>query len=110
MCDCGTKQNTPPASGGSAPAGGALVVCPGFNSSITLLDEIGLPMKSAAVKVSIGGAAAKSMTTDSEGRICFMDPPGTAIDVTLDDTHEAGAGESTTTASGHHFGRLKPGP
>jgi hypothetical protein len=111
MCDCGTKQNTLPASGGgSSPAGGAIAVCPSFNSSIALLDEIGLPLRSVLVTVSIGGAAPKSMTTDGEGRICFMDPPGTAIDVTLDDTHEASPGDSTATASGQHFGRLKPGP
>ena len=111
MCDTGTKKNTPPANGGGAgPAGGPVVVCPGFNSAIALLDEIGLPIKNTAVQVSIGGAAAKSMTTDGEGRICFKEPPGTAIDVTLDETHETKPGDSTKTPSGQHFGRLKPGP
>lgn len=111
MCNNGTKPNTHPSNGGgSTPGGGPVVVCPTPDSAITLLDEIGLPFKNLSVQVSIGGAPAKAMSTDGDGKISFTKPPGTAVEVTMTDTHETRPGDSTSTPSGQHFGRLKPGP
>ena len=111
MCQCGTKPNAQPNNrNGGQPVDNNIQVCPGFESSILLIDEIGLPMQATSVEIVIGGAAAQSLTTDSEGRICFHKPPGTAVEVRLANTHETRAGQSTSTPSGQHFGHLKPGP
>jgi hypothetical protein len=111
MCQCGTQQPTPPNSGnGNQPASTGVQVCTGFQSSILLIDEIGLPMQGTSVDISIGGAAAQNFTTDSHGRVCFHHPPGTAVVVQVAETHETRPGQSTTTPSGRHFGHLLPGP
>ena len=111
MCQCGTNKPTPPAAGnGTQPAANAITVCPGFQSSILVIDELGLPLQNAAVQIAIAGGALQDFVTDSQGRVCFHHPPGTAAEVKLDNTHETRAGQSTTTPSGHHFGHLMLGP
>ena len=111
MCQCGTKKPTLPAKkNGDSPAAAAVKVCPGFQSAILVIDEIGLPMKSTTVTVILGGGAPQDLTTDDEGRVCFHEPPGTAAVVKLAETHEAKEGQSTKTPSGQHFGHYKPGP
>lgn len=112
MCQCGTTPNTPPDAGPSpsAPAGNAIQVCPGFDSSILVIDELGLPMQNSAVSITFGTDPPQSHTTDSDGRVCFHRPPGTAVVVRIVDTHESQPGQSTTTPSGRHFGHLMPGP
>ena len=111
MCQCGTKKNTTPNAGnGGQPAAAAVQVCPGFQSSILVIDEIGLPMQNTSVKITIDGGAPQAFTTDTLGRVCFHKPPGTTAIVDVPDTHEAAAGQSTTTGSGKHFGHLMPGP
>ncbi len=109
MCQCGTKPNTPPA-GGNQPGASSVAVCPGFQSSILVIDELGLPMQNTSVEIALGGGAPQRFVTDSQGRVCFHQPPGTPAEVKLDQTHETRSGQSTTTASGRHFGHLMPGP
>jgi hypothetical protein len=75
-----------------------------------VIDELGLPMQNTNVHIAIGGGAPQSFTTDNQGRVLLKNPPGASVVVTVDDTHEAAAGQSTTTASGKHFGLNKPGP
>jgi hypothetical protein len=112
MCQCGTKPAAPPAAAPNAgqPAGNAVAVCPGFQSSILVIDELGLPMQNTSVQIAIAGGAPQSFVTDAQGRVCFHHPPGTAVEVKLSDTHESQPGQSTTTPSGRHFGHLAPGP
>jgi len=75
-----------------------------------VIDELGLPMQNTNVQIAIGGGAAQGFVTDSQGRVFFNAPPGASVVVQVPDTHEAAAGQSTTTPSGKHFGLLKPGP
>jgi hypothetical protein len=108
MCQCGTKKPNQP--NGNAQVGNPIGVCPGKQSAVILMDELGLPIANKSVQVRLGGGAPQSLTTDSNGRICFMDAPGTTIEITVTDTHESKAGESTTTPSGHHFRYQGTGP
>jgi hypothetical protein len=86
------------------------VQCGGSNASaILLIDELGLPITNTAVRVTIGGVSSNT-TSDASGRVCFTQPPGTMVQVRLDDMHEAQPGESTTTSSGHHFRANGNGP
>jgi hypothetical protein len=74
-----------------------------------LIDELGRPMAGASVQVTIGGTTS-TMTADGSGSICFSSPPGTNVQIELSETHEAMAGDSTTTGSGHHFRSGGTGP
>jgi hypothetical protein len=110
MCQCGSQSNTTPGTGSGNQPVSPVQVCPGFQSSIVIIDELGRPVQNTSVRVAVSGGPPQTMTTDSSGRICFHQPPGTAVQVEVLDTHEAAAGHSTTTASGRHFGHLAPGP
>jgi hypothetical protein len=112
MCHTGTRAPRRPSvsPAAAAPASGAPVSCGGpFSSAIQILDEIGLPIAGATVRVTIGGAATTT-TTDGSGIICFTRPPGTSVQVQLVDMHEARPGDSTTTPSGRHFRLNGTGP
>ncbi|MGD0362196.1 MAG: hypothetical protein ABSC93_15080 [Bryobacteraceae bacterium] len=67
-------------------------------------------MANTSVQVAIGGGAAQTFTTDAQGQVTLHTPPGASVVVQVADTQEAAAGQSTTTASGKHFGLNKPGP
>src|SRR5260370_875003 len=105
MCHSGTSSPPVPSStpAAAAPALGGPVSCGAVhNSAILLIDELGIPMAGASVSVTVGGVTS-STTADGSGIVCFSVPPGTNVSVQLVDMHEARAGESTTTPSGHHF-------
>jgi hypothetical protein len=78
-------------------------------SAILLIDELGVPMAGAMVKVTVG-ATTGTTTLDASGMVCLKAPPGTSVTVELVDSHEGSAGESTTTPSGKHFKAGGSGP
>ncbi len=111
MCHSGTSTSALPSSsaGSGAPVAGPVACGAAHSSAILLIDELGLPMAGATAQVTIGGAVS-SMTADGSGTLCFTVPPGTSVQVQLGDTQETQPGESTTTASGHHFLANGTGP
>jgi hypothetical protein len=84
--------------------------CASAQSEILIVDEIGIPFRNAAVILRPATGGAHNMTTDGNGKICLSIPPGTACEVELANTHEASAGDSTTTTSGRHFATGGTGP
>ena len=105
MCHTGTSSPAAPSSSpaAAAPVLGGPVACGGvLASAILLIDELGIPLAGASVKVTVGGVTSTT-TADGSGTVCFNVPPGTSVTVEHVDMHEARPGESTTTPSGHHF-------
>jgi hypothetical protein len=78
-------------------------------SEVLLVDEIGRPIASASVKLTLGGVVS-TVSTNADGKICFSSPPGTSIIVELASMHEAASGDSTKTPSGQHFKASGTGP
>lgn len=111
MCNCGTKTPAVPSKtpDAGAPLAGQGTCGSPHSSAILLIDEIGLPMASESVEVTIG-ATTSSMTTDASGTLCFTEPPGTSVTIKTGDAQEAKSGESTSTPSGHHFKAGGTGP
>jgi hypothetical protein len=111
MSGCGSNKPGAPgaAAGSGAPAAGAVGPCPLAQSSILIIDELGIPLANATVQVTQGGATSPG-TTDANGFLCFSSPPGTALQIQVDEIHEIGPGDSTSTASGQHFSANGTGP
>lgn len=117
MCGCGTSAPSAPSSSGSsassapaaAPATSPVASCPHAASELLVVDELGLPYRSASVTVRIGGGTFTS-STDANGKICLSLAPGTSFEIELAETHEGKAGDSTSTASGRHFSAGGTGP
>jgi hypothetical protein len=96
--------------GAAAPAGGTTTSCSAAHqSAVQVVDELGMPIAGVTVNVTIGGTSS-TPSTDSSGTLCFSFPPGTSVQVALSPMHEAHAGDSTTTPSGHHFKAGGTGP
>lgn len=112
MCQCGSRTPATPnaAPGSLTPAVGAFIPCPGAQSAVLVVDEIGIPLRNTAITVRIGAAAPANTSTDANGMICFSQPPGLTGQIELAETHEAGTGDSTATASGQHFRAGGTGP
>jgi hypothetical protein len=109
MCLAGCSSGpSPPAS--AVPVAAAVVACTASSSELLLLDEIGLPLGGQAVTVRLSGGVVLNTTTGADGRICLNVPAGTAAEVELAAVHEAGAGDATSTPSGHHFSLGGTGP
>ncbi len=70
---------------------------------VFLVDELGLPLRNAAVRLLLPGGAKEEAQTDEHGTVRPRVAPGTAFDVVVLDVHEGGAQDSLTTPSGHHF-------
>jgi hypothetical protein len=70
---------------------------------ITVIGELGRPLKGLTVSVKINDHPKHDMTTDDFGRIYPL--VNEIDDVTLEvaDAHESGRGDSLITDSGHHF-------
>jgi len=117
MCGCGSSTPAPPSSSSSStssappttPATNPVVACPHAGSELLLVDELGLPYKSVSVTIVMGGGSHPG-TTDATGKLCLSLPPGSSFDIELAETHEGGAGDSTSTGSGKHFSAGGTGP
>ena len=70
---------------------------------ITVIDELGRPLKQLAVTVKINAHPERRMTTDSYGRVYPLVHEIDEVTVKVDDAHESGPGNSLVTDSGHHF-------
>jgi hypothetical protein len=70
---------------------------------VVLVDEIGLPLRNAAVRLLLPNGRREEARTDDQGAIRPRVPPGSSFDVVVLDVHEAGAQDSLTTPSGRHF-------
>lgn len=70
---------------------------------VFLVDELGLPLRNAAVRVLVPGAEPEEVQTDVNGTIRPRVAPGSSFDVVVLDAHEGGAQDSLTTPSGRHF-------
>jgi hypothetical protein len=108
-CGCGTPGGPSSSGGAGMPATGPTGPCAHAQSSILIVDELGLPLASTSVQVTAGAATA-GMTTDPNGFLCFSAPPGTAVRIEIADAHQMASGDSSTTSSGHHFLANGTGP
>ncbi len=70
---------------------------------VFLVDELGMPLRNAAVQLILPGGAQENVSTDDEGKIRPRVAPGSSFDVVVQDVHEGGAQDSLSTPSGHHF-------
>lgn len=107
MCDIFSSPPASPSSG--APVRFPTMGCSRSVSEILILDEIGLPLRGVAVKLTIAGVE-RRLTTNGDGFLCLSDPVGTAGQVKVGAIHETRAGDATTTLSGAHFGCGASGP
>jgi hypothetical protein len=115
-CLAGCNKSSPPTgsdsgpnnSDGAGPADGGAAACPG-QTSVILIDEIGLPLANTSVQVQLRGGDKQTLTTDANGMLCF-NGPATTGQVDVGNIHEATPGESTKTNSGQHFKAGQGGP
>jgi outer membrane protein OmpA-like peptidoglycan-associated protein len=70
---------------------------------VSLVDELGLPLRNATVRVLVPGSTPEEVQTDVNGTIRPRVAPGSSFDVVVLDAHEGGAEDSLTTPSGRHF-------
>ena len=70
---------------------------------ITIIDELGRPLKSFTVSIAINDKPAHNMTTDGFGRIYPLVHEIDEVKLQANDAHESGRGDSLITDSGHHF-------
>jgi OmpA family len=70
---------------------------------VLLVDELGLPLRNAAVRLLLPGGTKEDVQTDEHGILRPRVAPGSSFDVVVLDVHEGGAQDSLTTPSGHHF-------
>jgi outer membrane protein OmpA-like peptidoglycan-associated protein len=70
---------------------------------VFLVDELGLPLRNAAVRVLVPGGKPEEVQTDVNGTIRPRVAPGSSFDVVVLDAHEGGPEDSLTTPSGRHF-------
>jgi hypothetical protein len=78
--------------------------------SILLINELGRPMKSLGVRVSINKKAPRHAVTDDYGRIYPLVHPIDEVSIEIADTHESETGDSVATPSGQHFEHGGDGP
>ncbi len=74
-----------------------------FPNFIQVVDEIGLPVKNSAVKLTLSDGSESILSTDDDGKVRPDLPPGTRFTIELADIHEFNPGDSTLTSSGQHF-------
>jgi outer membrane protein OmpA-like peptidoglycan-associated protein len=77
---------------------------------VFLVDEIGLPLKDAAIKLVLPDGTTVETKTDDQGKVRPRVKPGTTFDVVVMDVHEGGPQDSLVTESGHHFAAGGDGP
>ena len=77
---------------------------------VFLVDELGLPLKKAAIQLLLPDGATVDTATDDQGQVRPRVKPGTAFQVVVLDVHEGGPQDSLTTESGHHFAAGGDGP
>jgi len=70
---------------------------------VALVDEIGLPLRNAAVRLLLPDGRREEVRTDGQGAIRPRVAPGSSFDVVVLEVHEGGADDSLTTPSGQHF-------
>ena len=70
---------------------------------VFLVDELGLPLRNAAVQLLLPNGTKENVSTDDGGKIRPRVASGASFDVVVLDVHEGGAQDSLTTPSGHHF-------
>ena len=78
----------------------SLAIPKGF---ITVIDELGRPLKNLVVTVQINEHPQSQMTTDNYGRIYPLVNEIDEVTLHVEDAHESGEGSSLITPSGHHF-------
>jgi len=71
--------------------------------TFTLIDELGLPLKNARVKITYPTGRTRETTTDGSGTFVARVKPEESLVLEIDDAHEAAPGDGTTTSSGTHF-------
>lgn len=77
---------------------------------VLIVDELGLPLRNAKAQLVLPDGTTEDVTTDADGKIRPRVAPGSSFDVVVYDVHEGGAGDSLSTASGHHFATGGDGP
>jgi len=77
---------------------------------VSLVDELGLPLRKAKARLVMADGSTEDVTTDDQGKLRPRVPPGTSFDVIVYDVHEGAAGDSLATASGQHFAAGGDGP
>jgi outer membrane protein OmpA-like peptidoglycan-associated protein len=70
---------------------------------VFIVDELGLPLKNAPVKLVMPDGTTESVSTDGNGKLRPRVPPGASFDIIVSDVHEGGSTDSLLTPSGHHF-------
>ena len=70
---------------------------------ITVVDELGRPLKQLAVTVTVNDDPPREMTTDDFGRVYPLVHEIDEVTIQVEDAHESGAGDSLVTPSGAHF-------
>jgi hypothetical protein len=70
---------------------------------VLLVDEIGLPLRNAKVRLIFPDGKKESALTNDKGELRPRVPPGSSFDVVVLDAHEGGARDSLVTPSGRHF-------
>jgi outer membrane protein OmpA-like peptidoglycan-associated protein len=71
--------------------------------TFTLIDELGLPLKKAKVKIKYPDGHTREATTDDAGTFLARVKPEDSLELEIDDAHEAAAGDASRTPSGTHF-------
>jgi hypothetical protein len=82
----------------------------GPEREITLLDELGQPLRGRKVRLLVPEHDARELVSDDAGKIRVRVPPGCQFDLAIEDIHEGAPGDSLTTESGHHFASGADGP
>jgi hypothetical protein len=77
---------------------------------ITVLDELGRPLKQLAVTLRINDKPPRQATTDDFGRVYPLVHEIDEVTIEVTDAHESGRGDSLVTPSGQHFEHGGDGP
>jgi outer membrane protein OmpA-like peptidoglycan-associated protein len=70
---------------------------------VFIVDELGLPLRNAPVRLVMPDGTTEDVSTDGAGKIRPRVAPGTSFDIIVSDVHEGGPQDSLQTPSGHHF-------
>lgn len=108
MCCLGSSSPAAPVVPG--PVAPVIIACLLNSSEVLVIDELGLPMANQAVTLTLADGSVHNGSTGADGKLCLSLPPGTPVTVEIANTHEARAGDSTTTPSGQHFLANGTGP
>ena len=71
--------------------------------TFVLVDEIGLPYRNAAIKVTYPTGRVRQTSTDEEGTFVARLAGDESLEIELQDAHEAAPGDGIKTPSGKHF-------